>query len=122
MTVFVSYALKDKKIGQAIENALLKRDYLVFDYNSISEGQYNNGFTLGWGFCSAFNIVLPEITAIYSDLFWDNPNLKCVTIPNSVIYISSDAFDEYPDIVIRCKHGSHAERYCLNHKIKIEYI
>lgn len=216
MTVFVSYALKDKKIGQAIENALLKRDYLVFDYNSISEGQqwhsdvfdaikmaceygffvsvisensiksdsmmrelqyavksggktipiyvgdtslsnfkmyysdlqgvrlndkftngdidkvvnelisrvsfYNNDFTLGWGFRSAFNIVLPEITAIYSDLFWDNPNLKCVTIPNSVIYISSDAFDEYPDIVIRCKHGSHAERYCLNHKIKIEYI
>lgn len=215
MTVFVSYMLKDKKIGQAIENALLERDYLVFDYNSISEGQwhsnildaikmaceygffisvisensvksnsmmselqyaimsgektipvyvgdtslpifqenfsqlqgvrvsdkftsndidkvvdnlvarvdfYNNDFTLGLGFRSASNIVLPEITAIYSDMFWDNPNLKCVTIPNSVIYISNNAFDEHTDIVVKCKQGSHAERYCLNHKLKIEYI
>lgn len=215
MTVFVSYTLKDKAIGQAIEKALLERDYLVFDYNSLSEGQwhsnildaikiaceygffvsvvsensvkstsmmnelqyammaggkavpvyvgdaslpisqldfsqlqgvrvgekftssdidkvvdklvsrvtfYNNDFTLGLGFRSATNIVLPEIAAIYSDMFWDNPNLKCVTIPNSVIYISNDVFDEFPDIVVKCKKGSHAERYCLNHKIKIEYI
>lgn len=215
MTVFVSYTLKDKEIGQAIENALLERDYLVFDYNSISEGQwhsdvfdaikmaceygffisvisensvkstsmmnelqyammaggktvpvyvgdaslpnfqmdfsqlqgvrvggnftsndiakvvdrlvskvtfYNNDFTLALGFRSATNVVLPEITAIYSDMFWDNPNLKCVTIPNSVIYISNNAFDEHPDIVVKCKQGTHAERYCLKHKIKIEYI
>lgn len=215
MTVFVSYTMKDQKIGQAIENALLERDYLVFDYNSIAEGQwhsnifdaiklvckngffvsvisensvksdsmmselqyaittggktvpiyvgdvslpsfqmcyahlqgvrvndkftsndidkiveelvsrvvfYNNDFTLSLGFRSATNIVLPEVTAIYSDMFWDNPNLKCVTIPNSVIYISNNAFDLYPDIVVKCKQGSHAERYCLKHKIKMEYI
>lgn len=215
MTVFVSYSIKGKKIGQAIENALLERDYLVFDYDSISNGYwqsniqdgitvaceygflipivsensvksdsmmselkyaitlggktipvyvgdvslpnfckefsqlqgvrisdnpirddinrvvdklisrvsfYDNDFTLGTGFRSATNIVLPEITAIYADTFWDNPNLKCVTIPNSVIYIAQNAFDSHPNVVIKCQRGSHAERYCLNHKIKFETI
>ena len=215
MTVFVSYTLKDKEIGKALENALLERDFLVFDYNSISGGSwssdildgirmaceygffisiisknsvksnsminelryaimsggktipvyiddsalpnicpefhklqglrvtnglekddinsiinelisrvsfYDNDFTLGVGFRSARNIVLPEISAIYSDTFWDNPNLECVTVPNSVIYIAKDAFDAFPDITVKCKKGSHAERHCLNHKIKLEYI
>jgi len=37
MTVFVSYAFKDRALGERVQNALLERDFLVFDYSSITD-------------------------------------------------------------------------------------
>ncbi len=83
---------------------------------------YNSDFTSSLGFRGAKTVHLPAISRIDGMTFWDAESLECIYIPDSVAYITSDAFAELPDILIKCSRGSYAERYCQKHGIRYEYI
>lgn len=63
-----------------------------------------------------------EVTRIEEYVFWDCSNLQKVYIPDSVISIAEDAFEEECDIVIQTTEGSYAEQYAEEHGIKVEYL
>lgn len=83
---------------------------------------YSNDFTNAYGYRSAETIHLPPISCIDGSTFWDCENLKCVYIPNSVVYITPDAFDDHKDILIKCYAGSYCESYCIKHSLNYEII
>ncbi len=82
---------------------------------------YDSDFTSSLGFRGAKTVRLPAISRIDNMTFWDAENLECVYIPDSVAYITPDAFAELPDILIKCSKDSYAERYCQKHGIRYEY-
>lgn len=48
----------------------------------------------------------------------DMQSLRQIYIPDSVSTIEPDAFLESPEVVIRCKKGSAAERYAIENSLK----
>ena len=83
---------------------------------------YSNDFTNAYGYRGAETIHLPPVSRIDDLTFWDCENLKCVYIPNSVVYITPDAFDDHKDILIKCYAGSYCESYCRKHNLNYEII
>ena len=83
---------------------------------------YSNDFTNSFGYRSAEVIHLPPISYIDNLTFWDCANLKCVYVPNSVVYITPNAFDDHKGILIKCYAGSYCEEYCIKNNIKFEII
>ena len=74
------------------------------------------------GYRSASAITLPPIGVIDNLTFFDCDNLTTVTIPQSVTYISEDAFDSHPSIFIRCYANSYAEAWCRDHDYQFEVL
>lgn len=76
---------------------------------------YRSDFRDSFGYRSARRIVLPPIGTIDALTFWDNQALQEVTVPNSVTYISDDAFKGHEDVLVKCHRDSHALRWCREH-------
>ena len=89
---------------------------------SLIHGQvtYDTDFKNGVGYRSARRITLPSVARIDNMTFFECDNLEEVTIPDSVIYISADAFEDHPDILVKCHAGSYAEGYCKRNGIRYE--
>jgi len=81
---------------------------------------YDFDFKRSNGFQSAKTIHLPMISQINAETFAECSRLECVYIPDSVIYISPNAFDKHPDILVKCPPNSYAEQYCKKKGIKYE--
>ena len=73
------------------------------------------------GFRAATTVHLPEIARIDGMTFFDCENLRCVYIPDSVIYITEDAFADFPDILIKCSKDSYAAAFCQRNGIRYAY-
>ena len=100
----------DEELNKIVDSILQRVEY------------YESDFRDGVSYRSARTVHLPPIARIDGLTFFDCDNLECVYIPDTVIYITPDAFDEHPDILIRCYSGSYAERYCKVRGIKYELI
>lgn len=81
---------------------------------------YRSDFRDGSGYRSARSIVLPPIGIIDNMTFWDCPNLEEVTIPRTVGFITDDAFEDHPDILVRCEPDSFAATWCREHGMRWE--
>ncbi len=70
--------------------------------------------------CSALeSVILPEgCEKICTYAFRTCKSLRQIYIPDSVSTIEPDAFLESPEVVIRCKKGSAAERYAIENSLK----
>ena len=71
---------------------------------------------------TARSISLPTISVIDNMTFWDCDNLECVYIPESVVYITADAFEDHPDILVKCRTGSYAHEYCVKNNIRFQLV
>ncbi len=100
----------DDDLDKLVDNILHRVEY------------YSNDYTNSYGFRSAQVIHLPPISRIDKLTFWDCENVQCIYVPRSVIYISSDAFDEINDVLIKCYANSYCEQYCKKHNMKYELI
>ena len=72
-------------------------------------------------YCENLEIVVigGNITEIGSQTFADCPSLETVVIPDSVTYISEDAFaNASENMVIYCNEGSYAQEYAIQNNIK----
>lgn len=76
---------------------------------------YSSDFRDSCGYRGAISIVLPPIGTIDNLTFWDCPALEEVVVPNSVSFISDDAFEGHEDVVVKCRKGSYASRWCQEH-------
>ncbi len=83
---------------------------------------YKSDFTNLVGFQSATSIMYPYIGRIEDYTFWDCYNLRSVTIPECVTYISDKAFKSGQDVLVKCNKDSYAEQYCKKHGIRYEII
>ena len=83
---------------------------------------YDNDYTTSYGYRGAVTIHLPPISRIDNLTFFDCENLQCVYIPDSVIYITPDAFADHPHILVRCGADSYALRYCRKKGIRYEIV
>ena len=83
---------------------------------------YSTDFKNTYGYRSAKTIHLPEISRIDNMTFFECECLECVYIPDSVIYITADAFEDHPNILIKCSKNSYAEQYCKKMGMKYELI
>lgn len=100
----------EEALDQIVEQVLRRVEY------------YHSDFTTSAGYRSAESIRLPAISRIDNLTFWDCENLKCVFIPDTVIYITPDAFEDHPHILVRCHPGSYAEQYCRRNQIRYELV
>ncbi|MDO5133066.1 MAG: leucine-rich repeat domain-containing protein [Eubacteriales bacterium] len=68
------------------------------------------------------SMIIPEkVRKIETKAFYHCRSLKSIVIPESVIEFGKDIFEECsPDLVIRGKRGSEAERYAAENGIKFE--
>ena len=94
-----------------IANSILKR----VEY-------YSSDYTTSYGFRYAETVHLPPISRIDDLTFWDCENLKCVYVPNSVVYITPSAFDDLKHVLIKCYKGSYCESYCIKQNLNYEII
>jgi len=106
----ISKSPSDAELEKVIEKIIQKVEY------------YHCDFRNSYSFRSAESIRLPNISRIDSLTFWDCANLKCVYIPDTVIYISGDAFQEHPNILVKCSVNSYAAEYCKRNNIRYELI
>lgn len=108
--VRISSTPSEKELQELFESVLTRIEY------------YKSDFTMSCGFESAVTIAYPPIGRIEDFTFWDCTRLQEVTIPPAVRYISEKAFREDQDVLIKCKKGSYAERFCVAHKKRYEII
>ena len=87
-----------------------------------SQVTYETDFSDGVGYRSARRITLPSVARIDGMTFFECDNLEEVTIPDSVVYMTADAFADHPDILVKCHAGSYAEGYCQRMGIRCEII
>lgn len=92
----------------------------LIDYMLQKVEFYDSDFRNSYGYRSAKIIHLPAISMIDNLTFWDCGNLECVYIPDTVMYITSDAFENHPDILVKCSAESYAAKYCKKHNIRYE--
>ena len=83
---------------------------------------YSSEFQDTYGFRNATTIQLPPIARIDSMTFWDCPNLRCVTVPETVVYITPDAFDDHRDILIKCHANTYCHWYCQKNGFRYELL
>ena len=81
-----------------------------------------NDFHSTESFRSARKILYPERETVPDYAFTDCELLEEVTIPDSVIYISSKAFHGKESVLVKCRPGSHAEEFCKRHGMKYELV
>ena len=62
------------------------------------------------------------VECIMSKSFSNCKKLNKVIIPNSVLYISKDAFKDSPNTVIYCQSGSYALSFAKANKIKYKLL
>ena len=87
----------------------------------------NNVTSIGggafWDCRSLKSITIPNsVTSIGYWAFLGCTSLVSIEIPNSVIEIQFEAFSECPEITIKCKKGSYAEKYAIKNDIPYEII
>ena len=108
--VHISSLPTEEELQKLVESILQRVEY------------YKSDFTLMVGFQSAVRIEYPQIGRIEDYTFWDCMRLEEVTIPPAVRFISEKAFREDQDVLIKCKKGSYAEKYCIEHALRYEII
>ena len=62
-----------------------------------------------------------NIVSIGAKAFWGCSKIESIFIPDSVINIDDTAFDN-SNIIIKCNHGSYAEKWAQDHNYVIEII
>ena len=76
-----------------------------------------------YGYQYLGSVEIPDtVECIMSKAFSNCKKLNKVVIPNSVLYISKDAFKDSPNTVIYCKSGSYALSYAKSNKIKYKLL
>ena len=99
----------DEELNILVQRILERVEYYSSDYRS------------SYGFENAVNITLPAISRLDETTFALCDNLRCVTIPSSVVYIAPNTFASHPNILIKCQKDSYAHHFCqknnLNHEI-----
>ena len=65
-------------------------------------------------------IRLFNISRIDRKTLMEHKNLEWIYLPDSVIYITMDAFKDHPNIIVKCSPNSYAEHYCIKNGIKFE--
>ena len=108
--VCLSASPSSEEINKVVDEVLHRVEY------------YSSDFTTSYGFRNAEVIHLPPISRIDDLTFWDCENLKCVYVPDSVVYITAKAFDGLEHVLIKCTHGSYCEEYCIKHNLKYEIV
>ena len=108
--VTLSCEPSDEELDRVVEHILHRVEY------------YANDFTNSAGYRAARSISLPPISVIDNMTFWDCDNLECVYIPESVVYIAGDAFEDHPDILVKCCPGSYAHEYCVKNNIRFQLV
>lgn len=98
----------EEQLDRIMEEILDRVEFYEFDFKSSS------------GYQTARIIHLPMISRIDDKTFLECVQLECVYIPDSVIYISPDAFDKHPNILVKCTANSYAEQYCKRNGINYE--
>lgn len=79
--------------------------------------------TNGSGAAEIETLVIPDsVTKIGKIAFFCARNLKSITIPESVCTIGFSVFDNCPNLTIRTTSGSYAQKYALQHNIRITCI
>ena len=74
-------------------------------------------------FTNATEIILPPtMNGIGAKSFANNPTLTYVTIPKSVFDIMPDAFDNSPNVIIRCYENSFVHQFAIENQINFELI
>lgn len=72
--------------------------------------------------------IMPErmeglpVTGIGVNTFSCCSALTSITIPDSVISIGQDVFEDSPHVVVRCWEGAEADQYCTENGIAAEYF
>ncbi|MBQ4111381.1 MAG: hypothetical protein IJD38_01150 [Clostridia bacterium] len=108
----------EQEIEELIKREIDERDWFIYH----SQVTYETDFNDGVGYRSARRITLPSVARIDGMTFFECDNLEEVTIPDSVVYMTADAFADHPDILVRCHAGSYAEGYCQRMGIRCEII
>lgn len=108
--VHINASPSSEELDEVVNNILNRVEY------------YSSDFTNAYGYRGAETIHLPPVSCIDGLTFWDCENLKCVYVPNSVVYITPDAFDDHKDVLIKCYAGSYCESYCKKHNLNFEII
>ena len=108
--VRISEQPSDEELERVVNRIVQDVEYIKSDFRDTV------------GYRSARRVTLPEISRIDSMTFFECDNLEEVTVPDSVIYITPDAFEDHPHILVRCRAGSYAEAYCRRNGIRFEII
>ncbi len=83
---------------------------------------YESDYKSTYGFRGAKTIHLPRIARIDNMTLFECECLECLYIPDTVIYITPDAFEDFPNLLIKCTSGSYAESYCKRNGISYEIV
>ena len=106
----ISTSPSDSELERLLNLILSRVEYYESDYKST------------YGFRSAKTIHLPRIARIDNMTLFECECLECLYIPDTVIYITQDAFEDFPNLLIKCTSGSYAESYCIRHGIRYEIV
>ena len=68
------------------------------------------------------SVTIPDSASIQDTAFGYCNNLSKVLIPNGVQFISDNAFEGSPNVVIYCYTDSYAEQYALSRNIPVAYL
>ena len=98
------------ELERVVENILNRVEYYSSDYKNT------------YGYRSARTIHLPPIARIDNMTLFECESLECLYIPDTVIYITADAFEDFPGLLVKCTKDSYAHAYCIRHGIKFELI
>ncbi len=90
----------------------------VVDYIISRVQYYSSDYKSTYGFRSAKRIHLPAIARIDEMTLSDCECLEVLYIPSTVIYITKDAFADFPNLLVVCEKGSYAEQYCIRNNIR----
>lgn len=94
----------------------------ILDYIFYRVEYYESDYKTSIGYRGARRVTLPAISRIDDMTFFECECLEVVTIPDSVIYITPDAFADFPNILVKCHRDSYAHGYCERNNIRFEII
>lgn len=99
----------DEELERVVSRIIQRVEFCHSDYKTT------------YGFRSARTIHLPDIARIDKETLFECENLETLYIPDSVIYITADAFSDFPDLLVKCSKGSYAASFCKRNGIRYAY-
>ncbi len=98
----------DEELERVVSRIIQRVEFCRGDYKST------------YGFRYAKTIHLPDIARIDKETLFECESLETLYIPDSVIYITVDAFADFPDVLVKCSKDSYAAAYCQRNSIRYE--
>ena len=120
-----AFQLNRKLTEVVFSNSITDIGGSSFSYCSVKKVVIPEGMQaiveFAFRYCDALEIVVigGKVEEIGAQTFADCPSLETVVIPDSVTYISTDAFENASEnMVIYCNEGSYAQAYAIQNNIK----